>query len=171
MRLFMAFLLTCNILIAQVFDFDTISSDFKQTITNEENSKIVYTGSFYASSKAKALWIYTTPIKKKIYFSQDKVTIIEPELEQAIITNLKNIPNLTEIFKNAKNIDDNIYETTYGDITYTMHEKNGTIDMIAYSDQLENRVLIEFFNQSINTFLNDSIFKAIVPHEFDIIMQ
>ena len=171
MKLFSTFLFTCNVLMAGAFDFDTISSDFKQTITNEENSKIVYKGSFYATTKAKALWIYKTPVEKKIYFSQNQVVIVEPELEQAIITNLHNTPNLTEILKSASKIDNTTYETTYDDIKYVIHVKNEKIDSISYSDKLENGVVIQLLNQSVNTFLDDSLFRATIPKNFDVITQ
>ena len=171
MKLFTTFLLTCSVLIAGAFDFDTISSDFKQTITNEENSKITYKGSFYATTKAKALWVYKTPVEKKIYFSQNQVVIVEPELEQAIITNLHNTPNLTEILKSSTKVDNTIYETTYDDIKYVIHVKNEIIDTISYSDKLENSVKIELFNQEINTFLDDSLFRATIPKDFDVITQ
>jgi outer membrane lipoprotein carrier protein len=171
MKLFATFLLTCSALLAGAFDFETISSEFKQTITNEENSKIVYTGSFYASTKAKALWIYKSPIDKKIYFSKNQVVIVEPELEQVIITNLQNTPNLTEILKSAKSVDDNTFETTYDDTKYVIDVKNEKIERISYSDKLENKVTIELFNQSINTFLDDSLFKATIPDGFDVVTQ
>ncbi len=171
MKLFTTFFITCSIVLAGVFDFETISSEFKQTITNEENSKIIYKGNFYATSKAKALWIYKSPIDKKIYFSQKRVVIIEPELEQVIITNLQNTPNLTEILKSAKKTNANMYETTYDGVQYVIHVKNNNINTISYSDKLENSVKIELFNQSINTFLDDTLFTPTIPKNFDIITQ
>lgn len=171
MKLLTTFLLTCSVLFAGVFDFDTISSEFKQTITNEENSKIVYTGSFYASTQAKALWIYKSPIEKKIYFNQKQVVIIEPELEQVIITNLENTQNLTEILKSANSVGNDTYETTYEDIKYVIHVKNEKIDNISYSDRLENKVVIQLFNQTVNTFLDDALFKATIPTGFDVVTQ
>ena len=171
MKLFTTFLLTFSVLFAGVFDFNTISSEFKQTIVNEENSKIVYSGNFYATTEAKALWVYKSPIDKKIYFSQNQVVIVEPELEQVIITNLQNVPNLTEILKSAKSVDTNTYETTYEDIKYVIHVKGDNIESISYSDKLENRVTIELFNQTINSFLDDSLFKATIPKDFDVVTQ
>jgi len=171
MKLFNTFLLTCSILFAGVFDFKTISSEFNQTITNEENSKIVYTGSFYATNKKQALWVYKSPIEKKIYFNQNKVTIIEPELEQAIITNLQNTPNLTAILKSAKSAGKHTYETTYDDIKYVIHVKDKKIDNISYSDKLENKVVMKLYNQTLNTFLDDALFKPTIPKDFDIVMQ
>ncbi|WP_024955964.1 LolA-like outer membrane lipoprotein chaperone [Sulfurospirillum arcachonense] len=171
MKLLTTFLFTCTIMLAQVLDFNTISSDFKQTITNEENSKIVYEGSFYASTQAKALWIYKKPIEKKIYFNKNQVIIIEPELEQVIITNIENSPNLTEILKGATKKDDNTYEASYENIKYNIKVQNDKILQISYKDTLANSVKIELFNQTMNSFLDDALFKATVPKDFDVIMQ
>lgn len=171
MKLFTAFLLTCTAIFANPFDFKTISSDFSQTITNEENSKIVYTGRFYATTDAKALWIYKTPLEKRIYFSKNQVVIIEPELEQAIITNLNDTPNLTEILKSAKKIDKNIYEASYSDTKYTILVKGGYINTISYKDQLENSVVIELSNQTTNIFLDVLLFAPTIPDNFDVIRQ
>ncbi len=171
MKLFSTFLITCSVIFAGVFDFETISSEFKQTITNEENSHIIYKGNFYATNKAKALWIYKTPIDKKIYFTQKRVVIIEPELEQAIITNLQSTPNLTDILKSAKKRNNNTYETTYDDVKYIIETNNNQIRSISYSDKLGNSVKIELFNQSINTFLDDALFIPTIPNYFDIVTQ
>jgi len=171
MKLISIFLFTCSVLFAGVFDFDTISSDFKQTITNEENSKIVYEGSLYATTKEKALWIYKTPVEKKIYFNQSRVVILEPELEQAIITNLENVPNITELLKKSIKKEDGTFETTYDNTTYVIHTQNEEIKEITYSDKLGNSVKIELLNQSVNTVLDDSLFVANIPVDFDVISQ
>ena len=169
MRFFGIFLLTCSVLVAGVFDFKTISSEFEQTITNEEGSIISYRGKFYASIDSKALWIYKSPVEKRIYFNQNQVVIVEPQLEQVIITNLQNTPNLTEILRGAKNIDTNIYEATYGDTKYIIYIKNGKIDTISYSDRLDNRISIRLFNQATDIFLDNHLFNPTIPSGFDII--
>lgn len=171
MKLIIIFLFTCNALISGVFDFNTISSDFKQTITNEENSKIVYEGSLYTSTQQKALWFYKTPVEKKIYFNKNRVIILEPELEQAIVTNLENVPNLTELLKQSIKKENGIYETSYDNTTYTIHTNNDNITKIAYSDKLGNNVQIDLFNQTINTVLDDSLFNPTIPLDFDVITQ
>ena len=130
MKIFILFLTTCSILFGGVFDFKTIKSDFIQTIVNEENSKIVYEGTFWATSNAKALWKYKKPVWKDIYFSKKQVVIIEPELEQAIITNIEDSPNITDILKQSKKIDKNIYETTYDGTTYKVVVENKKIKQI-----------------------------------------
>lgn len=171
MKLLCTFLFTCSVLFAGIFDFNTISSDFKQTITNEENSKIVYEGSLYATTDKKALWIYKTPVEKKIYFNQNRVVILEPELEQVIITNLDNVPNITELLKQSIKKEDGTYETSYDSTTYVIHTKNDEITKITYSDKLGNSVQIELLNQTKNTVLDDSLFETTIPLDFDVITQ
>jgi outer membrane lipoprotein carrier protein len=171
MKLFVAFTLTCTFIFADVFDFNTISSEFKQSISNEENSKIVYEGSFYATTDSKALWIYKSPIEKKIYFNQGQVVIVEPELEQVIITTLQNVPNLTEILKSAKKMSDNIYNANYDDINYIIYVENNLIKSISYKDKLENNVKISLFNQEINSFLDDKLFEVTIPSGYDVLTQ
>ena len=171
MKLICTFLFTCSLLLAGIFDFDTISSDFKQTITNEENTQIVYEGSFYATTQSKALWIYRKPVEKKIYFNKNRVVILEPELEQAIITNLDNVPNITELLKKSIKKENGTYETVYDNTTYVIHTKNKEIKQITYNDKLENSIKIELLNQTINTVLDDSLFKVTIPFDFDVITQ
>lgn len=171
MRFFITFLFTCTALFADIFDFETISSKFTQTITNEENSKIVYTGSFYATKANKALWIYKTPVEKSIYINKEQVIILEPELEQAIVTNLKSTPNIADILKSSKEVKKDMYTTTYDDTQYDIHVKEGKIAKLAYKDKLENSVVIEFYDQSINAVLDDVLFKVTIPSDFDIVTQ
>ncbi len=156
---------------ANIFDFRTLSSDFVQTITNEQNSTIAYTGSFYATNRQIALWIYKTPIKKKVYFIKNKVVIIEPELEQAIITNLKNSPNFATIIKGAKKISKDRYVANYEDTNYYIDVKDNEISSISYKDKLENRVDIRLKNVEKNIVLDDALFKLNIPKDYDIVTQ
>jgi len=156
---------------ANIFDFRTLASDFVQTITNEQNSTIIYKGSFYATDRQVALWIYKTPIEKKVYFIKNKVVIIEPELEQAIITTLQNSPNFTEIIKSAKQISKDRYMTVFDDTNYYINVKNGIISDINYKDKLENRVDIKLKNPEKNIVLDDALFKLNIPKDYDILTQ
>ena len=156
---------------ANIFNFKTLSSDFTQTITNEENSTITYKGSFYATSKQMALWIYKTPISKKVYFIKNRVVIIEPELEQAIITTLKQSPNFATIIKRAKKISKNRYLTKYENTNYYIYIKNGEISSIKYRDKLENRVVIKLNNLEKNIILDNALFKVNIPKDYDIIQN
>jgi len=156
---------------AGALDFKTLECNFTQTITNDENSTITYTGSFYATNQQKALWIYKTPVEKKVYFKDKKVAIFEPELEQVIITTLKNSPNITQIIKKAKQITKNLYSTTFDDTQYFIKTKDGRISSINYKDKLENRVKITLSNVETNAILDDALFEISIPKDFDIVTQ
>ncbi len=171
----MKFFLTISVILvniyANVLDFRTISCDFVQTITNDENSTITYTGNFLATNQKRALWIYKTPIVKKVYFKDKKVAILEPELEQVIMTTLKNSPNITEIIKKAKKISNDKYQTTFDNTKYFINIKDGEISSINYKDKLENRVKIVFKNIEKNIVLDDTLFELKIPKGFDIVTQ
>jgi len=158
-------------LFAKIGDFKTIQSDFIQKVTNDQNQTIVYEGIFYATHDQKALWIYQKPVAKKIYFNQSKVLIIEPELEQAIMTTLDNTPNIAQILHEAQEIAPHTYITKFMDTTYTITASNDTIEKITYKDKLENRVTILFSNQSINLFLDEELFRADIPKGYDIVRE
>jgi outer membrane lipoprotein carrier protein len=151
--------------------FKTIQSDFVQKVTNDQHKTITYTGQFYATHDKKALWVYEKPVTKKIYFNDTKVIIIEPELEQAIITNLENTPNIAQLITQAKEIAKNTYATSFMETTYTIYATPTSIDKVTYNDKLDNHVEILFSNQSTNLFLEDSLFQADIPLGFDLIRQ
>jgi outer membrane lipoprotein carrier protein len=156
---------------AGALDFKTLQCDFNQTITNDENTTITYTGSFYATNQKKALWVYKTPVEKKVYFKSNKVAIFEPELEQVIITTLKSSPNITQIIKEAKQISKDLYSTVFDDTKYFIKTKDGKISSISYKDKLENRVKITLSNVEKNTILDDALFEISIPKDFDIVTQ
>jgi len=151
--------------------FKTIQSDFVQKVTNDQNKTIAYTGQFYATHDKKALWVYEKPVAKKIYFNDTKVVIIEPELEQAIITTLENTPNIAHLITQAKEVSKETYTTSFMDTTYTIHATTESIESVTYKDKLDNHVKILFSNQSTNLFLEETLFQADIPLGFDIIRQ
>ena len=171
MRLFLFLIVSANLLFSNPLEFKTFKSDFIQKITNEENSTITYKGSFYATSDAKALWIYNTPVKKSIYFKKDRVLIIEPELEQVIVTTLKKSPNLAQIIKSAKKIDKNRYEASFDDTIYHLTIKNNLLQSISYTDKLGNKTKITLLNQEKDIPLDETLFKPKIPKDYDIISE
>lgn len=151
--------------------FNTIQSDYIQNVTNDQQKTIRYEGKFYATKDKKALWIYNKPVAKKIYFNDTKVIIIEPELEQVIITTLENTPNIAQLISQAKEIAPNTYATTFMDTTYTIKSSQSAIENVTYKDKLDNRVEILFSNQSTNLFLDEILFHADIPLGYDVIRQ
>ena len=171
MRFFWIFVCLTTLLFAKIDHFKTIQSDFIQKVTNDQNKTIVYEGTFYATDDKKALWIYEKPVSKKIYFNDTRVLIIEPELEQVIMSTLENTPNLTQLLQEAKEVSANKYVTKYQEITYTIFAHKGGIDKIVYHDKLDNAVEILFSNQSTNLFIDDELFRAEIPRGYDVVRE
>ena len=165
------FIFLTTLLFAKIDHFKTIQSDFTQKVTNDQNKTIVYEGTFYATDDKKALWIYEKPVSKKIYFNNTRVLIIEPELEQVIISTLENTPNLAQLLQDAKEISPNKYITKYQETTYTILAQKGSIEKIIYHDKLDNAVEILFSNQSTNLFLDDELFRAEIPRGYDVVRE
>jgi outer membrane lipoprotein carrier protein len=155
-----------------ISNLKSFESDFKQTIINDQNSRIVYTGKLYAKKENnQALWIYTSPIDKKIYYSSGKVVIIEPELEQAIFAKLDKIPNILTLLKKAKKIGKDTYVTTFNNTRYVITLSNNTLSKITYTDELHNKITIVFKNQKSNTAIPDKRFAYQIPADYDILEQ
>ena len=171
MRFLWMFICFTTLLFAKIDHFKTIQSDFTQKVTNDQNKTIVYEGTFYATDDKKALWIYKKPVSKKIYFNDTRVLIIEPELEQVIMSTLENTPNLTQLLQEAKEVSPNKYMTKYQETTYTIFAHTGGIDKIVYHDKLDNSVEILFSNQSTNLFIDDELFRAEIPRGYDVVRE
>ncbi len=174
MKLFLTTaILVANFAYAKAFYIKSIQSNFKQTIINEKNSKIVYQGKMSAlADKNLALWEYTSPIHKKIYYEGDgKVVIFEPELEQVIFAKLGKVPNVLKLISSAKEIAPNRLKTKFNGITYYINLNGDKISSISYTDEMKNRVTIEFLNERVNTNINKNIFAYIIPKGYDILEQ
>jgi outer membrane lipoprotein carrier protein len=155
-------------------DFNTLTSfqaRFHQTITNEQNSTIRYEGLVFAKNGNRALWKYEKPIVKSIYYLGELVVVIEPELEQAIVSHVDKKYDILEILKNAKKIGTNRYEAKCCQNVYTIFTKDGKIEKIAYKDKLENRVFIDFYEQKINQNIDNKIFEYNIPFYYDVIKE
>ena len=84
-------------LFANIFDVKSFQADFKQTITNNSSKQILYSGKIYIKDTNKVLWSYKEPIVKNVFINKNKLIIDEPELEQAIISNINDDLNLVKI--------------------------------------------------------------------------
>ena len=171
MRFFWMFICLTTLLFAKIDHFKTIQSDFTQKVTNDQNKTIVYEGMFYATNDKKALWIYDKPVAKKIYFSNTRVLIIEPELEQVIITTLESTPNIAQLLQDAKEVAPNKYITKFMETPYTIFAHKESIDKVVYRDKLDNAVEINFSNQTTNLFLDEELFRAEIPRGYDVVRE
>ena len=162
--IFLSYFLVSS-LFAEFLDINSFRANFKQTVTDEDNKTLVYTGSLQAKKPQFALWYYKTPIKKSIYIQDNQVLMIEPELEQVIIKNIPENFDFFHILNSAKQIKPNIYVATIDSKHYTINLLKGTISSIGYSDDFGNKVQILFSEQSQNIEINDLIFKRFIVVE------
>lgn len=160
---------------ANLFGFadnlNTFSAHFTQTVVDDKNTTIKYSGDIKAKRPNMAMWNYVEPVKKKIYINNQDLVIIEPELEQAILKKVGNTIAFFEMLKHAKKIDNEHYVAKYENLNLHIRVNGDKIVDITYLDELENKVTITFTNQVDNKEIDDKNFKADIPIDFDIIYQ
>jgi len=147
------------------------NANFKQTITDEYNKTIKYSGIITAQSPSNVMYNYTSPMKKSVYLLGKKVIIIEDELEQVIVRKLKSEINLFEVLKNAKKNRDEIYTSKYRGFEFKIKKEKDVPKYIEYSDELDNTIQIEFFNIQKNNTLQKSLFQPSFPAYYDVIKE
>jgi outer membrane lipoprotein carrier protein len=160
---------------AEGSDLKSITSDFTQTIKSVENDTIKYSGSFQAMSEGDnnfALWNYKTPIIKKIYFINNDVIILEPDLQQAVITSVEEMPDISHILSEAVKTNkqtNKAITVKIDDVDYTISFQNSIPAKIAYVDALDNKIEILLHNTFLNISIDKLIFKADIPKDYDIV--
>lgn len=153
-------------------NLDSFEAKFIQTITSNSKNVIEYKGEVYIKKSGKILWKYQTPIVKNVYIDGNYAVVDEPELEQAILTQLDGEIDIIKLLNNSKKIDNNTYLTTIDDIKYIMKiSKDDKIEEIKYIDKLENSVIIKFFDVTQNAQISDNIFKFEIPSYYDVIRK
>jgi outer membrane lipoprotein carrier protein len=156
-------------LFASPKDLTSFNSKFVQTIIDENNKKIVYSGELWASKPQNALWVYQKPIQKSVYVNGSKITVIEPQIEQVTMRTLDDEIDFLQIIQKAKKVDDEHYAATVKGQTYTVQFKNNLLASISYKDGYDNRVSIQFTNPVQNKPIEAGRYKPAIPQGFDII--
>lgn len=156
-------------LFASPKEMSSFNSKFIQTIIDDSNKKIVYSGELWASKPQNALWVYQKPIQKSVYVNGSKITVIEPQIEQVTMRTLDDEIDFLQIIQKAKKVNDDQYSATVKGQTYTVQFKNTQLVSIAYKDSYDNRVTIQFTNPVQNKAIEANRYKPIIPEGFDII--
>ena len=157
---------TTGFLEAGVKDLKSFEAEFVQVITNPNGKKIVYHGNFYAKKNNLALWNYKLPIKKIIYYFKNEISIVEPELEQVVVTKIKKKQNLLHILNKAKKLKKDVYTANCCGAKYYIYmQKNKGIKKIQYKDRLGNLSVITFSKQIVDKPIDDKIFKPNIPKQ------
>lgn len=149
----------------------TFEANFTQTITNPSGNKVSYAGILHIQEPNLIRWQYIKPIKKFVYIKKHIITIIEPELEQVIVSKFDKEINILNLLKTAKKISDEIYISTFNNTKYILTLNNTLLKKISYKDALENSVNIYFNTIKQNHTINKSIFKFYIPSHYDIIKK
>lgn len=158
----------CAVLFSGELEFNTLQSDFTQSVKSQSKT-ISYHGYFVADSKKAAFWNYEKPIKKLVYFSYENIVLIEPDLEQAFITKISDVPNILQILSNATKIASDLYETEFDSIKYKIKVNSGLPIEIKYTDKFDNEVTISLKNTKKNQKINQNLLMPKIPENFDII--
>jgi outer membrane lipoprotein carrier protein len=157
---------------ADLTNITTMEADFTQQIVDDNNKTVLYKGHLFASKPQYALWQYTQPVQKNIYLYNDRVTIVEPDLEQVIIKHIQSHLNFFTLLQNAKKIDNTHYVTFYKEKKiFIVTDTKNTIHSLSYKDEFENDVTITFKDAKINLPIDNTIFQAKIPVDFDVITE
>ncbi|MGB5791880.1 LolA-like outer membrane lipoprotein chaperone [Poseidonibacter sp.] len=169
--------LGCFISFAQatldIRNLETFTANFTQSITSLNGKVINYNGEVFIKDSGKILWKYKKPIIKNVFIINNTVIIDEPELEQAIYTQLDNENNIIKLINSSQKIANNQYLTKIDNTDYLILTKkdDNKIHMIKYKDKLDNNVEIVFDNVNQNIKINDEIFRFTAPDYYDIIRK
>ena len=158
---------------SDIKNLDSFKASFSQIITSSSKNIIEYKGEVFIKKSGKILWKYETPVVKNVYINNDSAIVDEPELEQAIYTQLDSEINIIKPLNNSKKVDNNSYSTTIDEVDYLImtSKTDDKIQEIKYKDKLENSVEIKFSNVTQNGEISDSIFKFEVPEHYDVIKK
>ena len=156
---------------SDIKDINSYQASFTQSIVNSSNKEILYNGNIYIKQPSDVLWKYNNPIEKNVYILANQVIIIEPDLEQVIISTLKEEINILDLLKNPTEVSKNKYEATIYDKKYILTIINDQLTQINYSDEIENKVTIYFKDIKQNHEISNNIFKFKIPREYDVIRK
>ena len=156
-------------LVALNFHIKTFSADFTQTINGSKHTQIRYSGTIQAKLPGMIKWSYKKPIQKTVYVNNNQITIIQPLIQQAIVTRINNTLPFFNILKNAKQMSPNQYQSFFNKTKIYLTTDNNKIISITYHDQLQNKITIIFTHQEQNKPIPKYIFHATIPSNYDLI--
>lgn len=152
-------------------EMKTFEASFTQKITNPSGNEVDYHGLIFIKEPNKIKWQYNDPIEKFVYIKKYTVTIIEPELEQIIVTNLNKEINIINLLKTAEKISNEEYKSNYNSIDYFLTLTNNQLQKISYKDEIDNDVVILFSDVKQDEQIDDKEFKFMIPDYYDVIKK
>ena len=154
---------------ASINTIESFDADFIQSVTDDKNKVITYSGHITAAKPKSAIWHYIEPVNKTIYINAYEVTIVEPEIEQVIVRTIESNFDFFNMIRDAKKVKQDLYEAKYKDSNFIIKTQNNLIKSISYIDEFENNVEIVFDKQKQNKKIDLKYFIPKYPLEFDLI--
>lgn len=139
---------------------------FTQTVESDQGDAISYEGEVYFQEN-RALWHYINPSEKMIYIQPNTVVVIEPPLEQVIISEHNEMQRMQSLLDDWLEFGQK--EIEFDGIAYKVTFENGLPKQIDYLDSLENKVIISLDNVQINTPLESEKLTPHIPEGFDVL--
>jgi len=156
---------------ASIENINSFQADFVQSVTDEKNKVLNYSGNIIALKPQNALWKYIKPVNKDVYMSPQSIVIIEPEIEQVIVRKVDTNFDFFHMINKAKKINENKYQTSYQDTLFEITTKGNIIESISYKDEFENKIKIVFTKQIQNAVVDKATFEPVMPIDYDIIRE
>ena len=171
MKAVVSFLTSVTLLFGFADHIETFSADFVQTVTDDTNKTITYEGHLETMRPDRARWDYTSPVEKSVFIVGHTVTIIEPELEQAIVKEFRDDIDLFRILENARPLGEGVFLAEHGSQKFLIKMKGDVLQAISYLDAFENRIRIRFLHQKVNPPLEASALTPHIPEDFDVLTE
>ncbi len=187
MREFFTISILAMVLNADIVLPNNFETDFNQTITNEKDKVIYYSGKVNFKQEKTILvnekgleteissklfkWSYLTPTKKEVCTDGLQLIVIDHDLEQVSRYLIDDGLDLEEVLKVAKKISNRDYTAYYKEVEYLISvDENSRLKSIFYTDNLDNRVKIIFKNMRYDDkSFDDSSLECEEPKDYDMI--
>lgn len=131
------------ILFSSSLNIKDFKSSFTQTITSPKNKITKYSGNIKFHNDSMK-WEYIKPTKKEICSKNNKMLIVNHDLEQVTLINSPKKINILKVLNEAKLHHKNIYTVKMFDLLYTISVNNNTLEYITFYDEVDNKILIQF---------------------------
>ena len=147
------------------------SATFVQKVTTPKKKTVRYKGNVQVNRDRRFRWVYTAPASREICGDGKRVRIVDHPLEQVIVYRVGSLVDLMQLLKRAKPHHDRIYTAEYHGVNYTLKlDRQGHIEQVAYTDDLDNTVNIRFHNvRYLDTPIPETRLDCPVPAGYDVI--
>ncbi len=172
------------VLSAEITLPSNFTTNFQQTITNDNGKVIKYKGAVYfedivettsddsgvehSYKRSLFKWNYREPSKKEVCTDGVQLTVVDHDLEQVANYLVDEAIDLKSILSRANKLTLSDYQASYKNIEYliTLDDKN-QISKIVYVDNLDNHVKIIFSNMRYNEVFNSNFLVCNAPKGYD----